>query len=314
MDYRLRRLAGRNLLSLTDITREEFEALLRRSFDHKRGLVSGTPLSGRTIAGIFEKPSTRTRVSMEVASTHLGANFITLPREALQVSRGESLRDTAEVLSRYVDAIAARVRRHSTLEELARWAEIPVINMLSDRFHPLQALADVMTIRENFGDRRVRVAFVGDGAANTCHSLMVASAMAGYEFAVGAPAGYWPDPDVVEAARTVAAEEGGSVEIFEDPKRAVEGAQVIYTDTWVSMGVEDVDRRMEVFPPYQVNAGLLELADEGAIVMHCQPWFLGQEITEEVAYGKRSRAFDQAENRLHTSKAVLEALIPPRKI
>ncbi|MDK2464702.1 MAG: ornithine carbamoyltransferase [Candidatus Korarchaeota archaeon] len=307
--WALRSLRGRDFLTLSTVTPAEFRALVDRAMAHKRGLVAGKPLDGMVVAGIFEKPSTRTRVSMGTACAHLGATFMTLPVEALQVSRGETLRDTATVLSRYVNAVAARVKKHETLEELAKWADVPVINMLSDRYHPLQALADVMTIVERFGDERVKVVFVGDGAANTSHSLMLASALMGYDHAVAAPKGYWPDSSVVSRALEIASETGATVEIYEDPVRAVHGADVIYTDTWVSMGVQDVEERMEVFPPYQVNDELLKHTSERAIVLHCQPWFLGQEITESVAYGPRSAAFDQAENRLHTAKAVLEALL-----
>ncbi len=306
----VKELRGRDFLTLLDFSPQEFRYLVERSYQHKYGLVPGHPLKGKSIAGIFEKPSTRTRVSMTVATFQLGGNFIELPTKSLQVSRGETLRDTALVLSRFVDGIAARVKSHSTLEELAKWANVPVINMLSDKFHPLQALADIFTIKERFGDRKVKVAFVGDGSANTCHSLMVASALFGYDFVVVAPEEYWPDKDILERANEIAQETGTVIELITDPKRGVSEADVIYTDTWISMGVSDVERRMEVFPPYQVNSELLNSAPEHAVVMHCQPWFLGQEITEDVAYGPRSIAFDQAENRLHTSKAVLEALIP----
>ena len=305
-----RRLKGRDFLTLLDFTPQEFRYLVERSHHHKHGLVVGNPLRGKSIAGIFEKPSTRTRVSMTVATYQLGGNFMELPTSSLQVSRGETLKDTALVLSRFVDGIAARVKSHSTLEELAKWATVPVINMLSDKFHPLQALADVFTIKERFGERKVKVAFVGDGSANTCHSLMVASSLYGYDFVVVAPEEYWPDKEVLEKANEIAQETGSVIELITDPKEGVKEADVIYTDTWLSMGVSDVDKRMEVFPPYQVNSELLSHAPDHAVVMHCQPWFIGQEITAEVAYGPRSIAFDQAENRLHTSKAVLESIIP----
>lgn len=306
---RLSYLRGRDFLTLTDFKPQEFRALLERSFDHKKGLVRSKPLSGKHVAAIFEKPSTRTRVSMTVAVESLGGNFINLSEEAMQISRGESLRDTALVLSRYVDAIAARVKKHETLEELAKWASVPVINMLSDKYHPLQALADVMTIVEEFGHRKVSVVFLGDGATNTALSLMHASALMGYDFRVGAPLKYQPPQQEVEISRKIAERTGGSIEVFEDPEKAIKGADVVYTDTWVSMGVTDVDERMRAFKKYQVNSGIMKLASKDAIVMHCQPWFIGQEITEEVAYGEQSRAFEQAENRLHTAKAVLEALI-----
>ncbi len=305
----LRRLRGRDYLTLKDVMPEEFRALVLRSLDYKRGLVSGTPLTRKYVAGIFEKPSTRTRVSFSVAVSSLGGTFLNLPKESLQISRGETLKDTALVLSRFVDAIAARVKSHNTLTELASWADVPVINLLSDRYHPLQALADVVTIVESFGGRKVDVAFVGDGSANTCASLMFASVLMGYNFRVGAPESYMPREDDLKFAKRLAELTGSEIDLTEDPKEAVKDVHVIYTDTWFSMGVLDIDKRKEIFPPYQVNSELLKAASPEAIVMHCQPWFLGQEITEEVAYGPRSRAFDEAENRLHTSKAVLEAIL-----
>lgn len=309
MAFAVRRLKGRDFLTLLDYTPQEFRSLLLRSREHKWGLVKGDPLRGKYVAGVFEKPSTRTRVSMSVATYDLGGIFLELPTSSLQISRGETIRDTAQVLSRFVNAIAARVKSHSTLEELAKWADIPVINMLSDKFHPLQALADVFTIEEFFGRRRLKVVFLGDGAANTNHSLMIASALAGYDYVVGAPQEYWPDKGVVSRVEKIMGDTGGSLEIVEDPIEAVKDADVIYTDTWFSMGVEDLDRRKEVFPPYQVNSKLISHASPHVKVMHCQPWFLGQEITEDIAYGPHSIAFEQAENRLHTAKAVLEALI-----
>jgi len=305
----LRGLKGRNFLTLLDFTPLEFKALLVRSREHKWGLVRSDALKGKYVAGIFEKPSTRTRVSMSVATFDLGGVFLELPTSSLQVSRGETLRDTAQVLSRYVNAIAARVKSHSTLEEMAKWASVPVINMLSDKFHPLQALTDIFTMMEFFEDRTLKVVFLGDGAANTNHSLMIASALVGYDYVVGAPQEYWPDKDVVAKVEELMAQTGGSLRIVEDPVEAVRDADVIYTDTWFSMGVEDLERRKEVFPPYQVNTQLLRHAAPHVKVMHCQPWFLGQEITGEVAYSPHSIAFEQAENRLHTAKAVLEALL-----
>ncbi|HDD68806.1 MAG TPA: ornithine carbamoyltransferase [Candidatus Korarchaeota archaeon] len=306
-----RSLLGRNFLSLVDYSPEEFRYLIRLSMDYKLGRRSEEPLKGKTIALIFEKPSTRTRVSISVAINELGGYPLELPIKALQVSRGETLKDTALVLSRYVHAIAARVKKHETLIELARWADIPVINMLSDKFHPLQALADVMTMKEMFEDKKLKVAFVGDGGANTSHSLMLASALQGYHHVVACPPEYQPDPSVLDRAEEIASRTGGLIEVIEDPKKAVKQANVIYTDTWVSMGMPDAERRMEVFPPYQVNKTLVSLAERHVIVMHCQPWFLGQEITEEVAYGPHSVAFEQAENRLHTAKAVLRAIMVP---
>lgn len=309
MAYTIRNLKGKDYITLLDFTPLEFRALLNRSRDHKWGLVKTYPLKGKYVAGIFEKPSTRTRISMAVATHDLGGTFLELPTSSLQVSRGETLRDTAMVLSRFVNAIAARVKSHSTLEELARWAGVPVINMLSDEYHPLQALADVFTIVEFFGDGKPKVVFLGDGTANTNHSLMIASALMGYDYVVGAPQDYWPKKEVISKVESILSETGGTLTVVEEPKEAVKDADVIYTDTWFSMGVEDLEKRKEVFPPYQVNRDLLAMAKPHVKVMHCQPWFIGQEITEDVAYGPHSIAFEQAENRLHTAKAVLEALI-----
>ncbi len=305
----IRGLKGRDFLTLLDFTPLEFKALLERSREHKWGLAKSNTLKGKYVAGIFEKPSTRTRVSMSVATFDLGGVFLELPTSSLQVSRGETFRDTAQVLSRFVNAIAARVKSHSTLEELAKWATVPVINMLSDKFHPLQALTDVFTITEFFGSKKVKVVFLGDGATNTNHSLMIASALAGYDYVVGAPRDYWPDENIVSKVKEINRQTGGSLEVTDDPIEAVKDADVVYTDTWFSMGVSDIERRKEAFPPYQVNINLLSHAAPHVKVMHCQPWFIGQEITEEVAYGPHSIAFEQAENRLHTAKAVLEALL-----
>jgi len=294
-----------------DYSPEEFDYLMDLSIDYKKGRFSDKPLRGKTIALIFEKPSTRTRVSTSVAINELGGYPLELSTTALHISRGETLRDTTLVLSRYVHAIAARVKKHETLLELAKWADVPVVNMLSDKYHPLQALADAMTMKERFGDRKLRVVFVGDGGANTSHSLMLASALQGYHHVVACPSAYSPDPLILERAKEIASRTGGHIEVTEDPKEAVNGANVIYTDTWVSMGVPDAEKRMQVFPPYQVNEALISLAEEDVIVMHCQPWFLGQEITERVAYGPHSVAFEQAENRLHTAKAIFKAILVP---
>lgn len=312
MSRSLRRsLVGRNFLSLIHLSPEEFEYLIELSMDYKKGRISGEPLKGKTVALIFEKPSTRTRVSTSVAISELGGYPLELPAGALQIARGETLRDTALVLSRYVHAIAARVKKHETLMELAKWADVPVVNMLSDRYHPMQALADIMTMRERFNDKKLKVVFVGDGGANTSHSLMLASALQGYHYVVASPKEYSPDLTILEGAKEIASKTGGLIEVIDDPKEAVRDANVIYTDTWVSMGVPDVERRMRIFPPYQVNEAFLSLADEHVIVMHCQPWFLGQEITEKVAYGPHSVAFEQAENRLHTAKAIFKTILVP---
>ncbi|RLG52461.1 MAG: ornithine carbamoyltransferase [Thermoproteota archaeon] len=303
----------RDLLTLLQLTQEEITQIIHESFAEKSRVKRGEGyvpvLAGRAVFTIYEKPSTRTRASFNRAASLLGITVIESTREHMQLSRGETLKDTALVLSRYVDAIAARVLHHSTLEELAHHAAIPVINLLSDKYHPLQALADVMTILEYFPNRKVKVAFIGDGSANTCHSLMIACASLGMDFTVGCPPEYAPDSQVIAAARVRARKQGCTVEVVESPAEAVHMADVIYTDTWFSMGVKDIEKRREAFPPYQVNSELLAHASEDAIVLHCQPWFLGQEITADVAYSPRSKAFEQAENRLYTSMAVLKFLL-----
>lgn len=308
MDSTLGALGGRDLITLLEYSKEELLLLVERARGYRSRKISDHPLEDKTVALLFEKPSTRTRVSMSVAIAELGGFPLVLPSEGLQVSRGESLMDTALVLSRYVHGVAARVRSHSTLEELAKWSNVPIINMLSDLFHPLQALADVMTMMERFGTDELRLAFVGDGGANTNHSLMIACALLGYNYVVSSPKDYGPDPRIVDKAEGVATP-GWTIEMVEDPKEAVRDVDVIYTDTWASMGVKDMEKRTQVFPPYQVNGELLEAAGTRAIVLHCQPWFIGQEIARDVAYGPRSLAFEQAENRLHSAKSVVSALL-----
>ncbi len=303
----------RDLLTLLQLTPEEILQVVNTSFAEKSRVKRGegyTPvLAGKAVFTFYEKPSTRTRVSFGRAATLLGITVLESTREHMQLSRGETLKDTALVLSRYVDAIAARVIHHSTLEELARYSSVPVINLLSDKYHPLQALADVMTILESFPRKKVKVAFIGDGSANTCHSLMVACASLGLDFTVGCPQDYTPDPKVVAEAEERARKQGATVEVIESPTKAAHMADVIYTDTWFSMGVKDVEKRRRIFPPYQVNSKLLSYASRDAIVLHCQPWFLGQEITADIAYSPKSKAFEQAENRLYTSMAVLRFLL-----
>jgi ornithine carbamoyltransferase len=267
-------------------------------------------LPGRTLGLIFNKPSTRTRVSFEVGIAQLGGVGLYLASGELQVGRGETVRDTATVLSRYLDGIVIRTFAQADVEELAEHASIPVINGLTDDTHPCQALADLMTVRERLGRLEgVRLAYVGDGN-NVCASLMVAAAKLGLDFVAATPPGYEPSPTAVGIARDAAAESGGSVELMQDPRKAARGADALYTDVWTSMGQEaERDRRLRDFAGYRVDHELLALADAGAIVLHCLPAHYGEEITEEVLYGPQSAVWDEAENRLHSQKALLALVI-----
>ncbi len=308
-------LKGRDLLCLTDYAPWEIEAIIDTAKSMKERFYSGERvipvLRGRTIALVFEKHSTRTRVSFEVAAYQLGAQSLYLGWEQLQLARGEPIKDTARVLSRYVDAIVARVKEHWKLEELARYADIPVINGLSDLSHPVQALSDMLTILERKGRLKgVKLVFVGDGSDNVLHSLLVAGAKLGMHVVVATPRQLRPREDILRHAIEWARETGGSVEIVEDPFEAVRDADVVYTDVWVSMGQEAVaEEKRRILRPYQVNEKLMDAAGDKAIFMHCLPAVRGEEVTEEVIEGSRSVVWDQAENRLHTQKAILALLV-----
>ena len=263
-------------------------------------------LPGRTIGLIFHKPSTRTRVAFEVGIAELGGMALFLPAAELQLARGESYRDTALVLSRFLSALMIRTFEQDEVEEFAEHASIPVINGLTDLAHPLQALADAMTLRERFGKLKgLRLAYVGDGN-NVCHSLMRIATRLGMDFVVATPPGYEPDSDIV--ASCVA--EGGRVDLTTDPRTAAEGAHAIYTDVWTSMGQDDEqERRRQDLDPYRVDEGLLALADADGVAMHCLPAHVGEEIAADVLYGPRCLAWEQAENRLHTQKALMALVI-----
>jgi len=267
-------------------------------------------LPGRTVALIFHKPSTRTRISSEVGIAELGGMAMYVPAADLQLSRGESSRDTALVLSRFVSAILIRTFAQAEVEEFAEHASVPVINGLTDSTHPLQALADAMTIRERFGGLEgVRIAYLGDGN-NVCHSLMRIGARFGAHVVVACPAGYEPDADETESATADAAVAGGSFEIVRDPREAVRAANVVYTDVWVSMGQDaEEERRLRDFEAYRLDAAMLALADPDAVAMHDLPAHVGDEITADVLYGPQSLVWEQAENRLHTQKAVMALVI-----
>jgi len=296
-------------LSLYDFDPEELEGLLQRAKELKgkqrRGEV-WRPLEGKTLAMIFEKPSTRTRVSFEVGMYQLGGHALYLGRGETQLGRGETIADTARVLSRYVDGIMIRTFSHRNVEELAANASVPVINGLSDLLHPCQILSDVFTIWEKLGRfEGVRVAYIGDGN-NVANSWINGALRLGVQLRIACPQGYEPDQQILERALR----EGARVFLTHDPREAAEGAEVLYTDVWASMGQEaEREERLEVFRPYQLNRSLLELASPGALVMHCLPAHRGEEITDEVMDGPQSVVFDQAENRLHVQKAILEWLM-----
>jgi ornithine carbamoyltransferase len=302
-------LKGRHFTRVADWSREELLTALDLADDLKERQQRREEhhlLPGRTLAMIFQKPSTRTRVSFEVGMAQLGGHALYLAASDLQLGRGETLRDTATVLSRYVDGIMIRTFAQDDVEELARHASVPVINGLTDSAHPCQALADVMTIRERLGRLEgVRVAYLGDGN-NVCASLMVACAKLGADFVAATPEGYEPDEGAVETAR----EAGGSVELMHSPRKAARDADVLYTDVWTSMGQEDERaRRLRDLAGFGIDADLVQLAGDDAIVLHCLPAHYGEEITEEVLYGPHSAVWDEAENRLHTQKALLALVI-----
>jgi ornithine carbamoyltransferase len=300
------RLKGRSFTKVADWSRDELLGALDLADELKRLQLTREEhhlLPGRTLGMIFQKPSTRTRVSFEVGIYQLGGIGLYLSAGDLQIGRGETIKDTAVVLSRYLDGIMIRTFAQSDVEELAEHASIPVINGLTDSSHPCQALADVMTIREWFGGRLegLKVVYLGDGN-NVCASLMVACAKLGLDFVGATPAGYRPDDEAVRIAR----EAGGSVELTDDPRTAVEGADVLYTDVWTSMG-QDAEReqRLRDLKGYGIDAELVSRAGEDAVVLHCLPAHYGEEITEDVLYGPQSAVWDQAENRLHAQKALL---------
>ncbi len=303
----------RDFLSIDDLSPEDLDHLLERSAKVKTSPSDHADrLRGRAVALIFEKPSTRTRVSFEVAVSSCGGHPLALSSSELQLGRGETIEDTGRVLSRYVDAIVLRTFGQERLELLARGATVPVVNSLSDFEHPCQALADLLTVREWRGDLRGAVlAYVGDGN-NVAHSLLLAGAKTGMHVRVATPPGFEPIPQVVGRAEEIAGESGGSVRVLNDPVEATEGADVLYTDVWASMGqeAEAMERRL-VFQGYRLDQEAVDRAAPDVIVLHCLPAHRGDEITDEVIDGPRSAVWDQAENRLHTQKALLLWLLGP---
>jgi ornithine carbamoyltransferase len=299
---------NKDFLALTDLTKEELSALLERAVELKAGKDKNSfPLAGKNIGLLFEKPSTRTRVSFEAGIFHLGGNTICMSPAELQLGRGESMADTAKTLSRYIDGIVIRTYGHSTLEQFSLNASIPVINGLSDIHHPCQAIADLMTIYEKKGRLKgLKVAFIGDGN-NVCNSIIDAASMMEFNLTIACPEGFEPHAGITERAQSSGKSE---IIVLREPREAAGMADVVYTDVWVSMGQEkEAEAKRKKFIDYQINGKLLSCSKKDVIVLHCLPAHRGEEITDEVIDGPHSAVFDQAENRLHTQKALLELMI-----
>jgi ornithine carbamoyltransferase len=306
-------LRGRDFLDLEDFTTEELQYLLDYAIELKRKQKAGEvyqPLKGKTLGMIFEKSSTRTRVSFEVGMYQLGGHPLFLSRNDLQIGRGEPIADTAQVLSRYVDGIMIRTFAHTTLTDLAKYASVPVINALTDWSHPCQAMADYQTVLEQKGKLAgLKVAFIGDGN-NMAHSLMMGAAKFGMHFAIAAPEGYLPDAEMTARSMTVAASTGGSVLVTGDTREAIADADIVYTDVWASMGFEEEQKiREKAFAEYQVNEELVQYAKPDYMFLHCLPAHRGEEVSAGVIDGPNSQIFDEAENRLHAQKAIMAAIM-----
>jgi ornithine carbamoyltransferase len=296
----------RDFLSIPDFEKHELESILELAHAMKRGDYRERPLAGKTLAMIFEKSSTRTRVSFEVGTFQLGGHALFLSSRDIQLGRGEPIRDMARVLSRYVDGIMIRTYGQEIVEELASFASVPVINGLTDLLHPCQIMADVMTIQENFGNDLAgrKVAWIGDGN-NMANSWLNAAWRFGFELRLACPEGYRPDTAILERARA-----GATILLTDDPGEAAAGAEVINTDVWTSMGQEEeTQARLKAFAGYHVDEALMSLAAEHAIFLHCLPAHRGEEVSDEVIEGPRSRVFDEAENRLHVQKAIMVKLM-----
>lgn len=306
-------LHGRDFIEFTDYTKEEIEYLLDLAIDIKKKQKNGEvyqPLKGKTIGLIFEKSSTRTRVSFEVGMFQLGGHALFLSKNDIQLGRGETIGDTAQVLSRYLDGIMIRTFAHSNITELAKYADIPVINGLSDDAHPCQVLADFQTVLEHKGKLKgLKMAYVGDGN-NMAHSLMLGAAKLGVHVSVASPKGYEPSAAIVDQAKSIATETGAEIVVTHSAQEAVQDADIIYTDVWASMGFEEEQKEREAaFADYQVNEELVKGAKPDYIFLHCLPAHRGEEVSEGVIDGPNSAIFDQAENRLHAQKALMAALM-----
>ncbi len=300
----------RDLTTMLDVQKDILDILDTAEEMKRKRDMDFQPLKGKVLAMIFEKSSTRTRVSFEVGMIELGGFAVTLNTKDLQMGRGETVADTARVLSRYVDGIMYRAYEHEMVMELAKHATVPVINGLDNFEHPCQIMADLLTVKEHLGRLKgIKMAYVGDGN-NVCNSLMLGCAMVGMDLSCGCPKGYEPDPGVLKNAKAIAKKNGCKLSIVESPKEAAKDADVVYTDVWVSMGQEEEQKlREKIFKPYQVNADLMSVAHKNAIVMHCLPAHRGMEITDEVIDSEASVVLDQAENRLHAQKAIMVALM-----
>lgn len=303
-------LKGKDMLSIHDLSVDEVQEILALAKELKAKQKAGIPhqlLKGKTLGMIFEKSSTRTRVSFETGMYQLGGQALFLSNRDLQLGRGEPIRDTARVLSRYLDGIMIRTYGHDRATEMAKWADIPVINALTDLLHPCQVLTDLLTIQEYKGKdlKGLKMAYVGDGN-NMTNSFLYGCAKAGMTFVAATPEDYRPDAEVVKNALDDAKDTGASLSLVTDPKEAVKDADIVVTDTWASMGQEaEHEERKKIFAPYQVNAELLKGADKRVIVMHCLPAYRGEEITADVFEANANVIFDEAENRLHTQKAIM---------
>ena len=294
-----------NLLSVSDI-KDDVKTILDLASKIKAGEIEEKPLEGKTLAMIFQKSSTRTRVSFDVGMYQLGGRAIFLSSNDLQMGRGEPISDTAKVLSRFVDGIMIRAIKHSDVEELAKYADVPVINGLTDLEHPCQALADMLTIKEHLGEWEGRkICFVGDGN-NVSNSLLLIAPLLGMDMSLACPKGYEPDENILKTAKEYAGENNTEIIVTDDIGLALENVDAVFTDVWVSMGDEAEAEKREIdFAPFQVNSDLMSLANDGAIFMHCLPAIRGQEVTSDVIDGPQSVIYDEAENRMHAQKAVL---------
>ncbi|HEX9892409.1 MAG TPA: ornithine carbamoyltransferase [Gemmatimonadales bacterium] len=298
-------MSKRDFLAIPDLSRDEVHRLMALALDMKAGRYRDRPLAGKTLGMVFAKSSTRTRVSFEVGTFQLGGHALFLSSRDIQLGRGEPIRDTARVLSRYVDGIMIRTFDHADVEELARFATVPVINGLTDRLHPCQVLADLLTVKESLGGwEGLTVAWIGDGN-NMANSWINAAGLLGFELRLACPAGYQPDPAILQRNQGKA-----KIEVVREPARAAEGAQVLTTDVWASMGQEEeAEARRQAFAGYVVDQSLMARAADQAIFLHCLPAHRGEEVSEAVLEGPQSRVWDEAENRLHIQKALLAALM-----
>jgi ornithine carbamoyltransferase len=305
---------NKDILTLLDLTKEDFDFLFKRSRELKKKHQQGDthrPLIGKTLGLIFDKPSTRTRISFEAAMIQLGGTAIFISAKDTQIARDEPVRDTARVLSRYIDALAIRTYSQDFLREFSQFSRIPVINALTDLYHPTQVLSDIMTIIEHKGGYAgIKIAWIGDGN-NVAHSWINAASVLGLNLTLACPEGYEPDPEILLAANN---RKSAVISVISDPREAVKDADVVYTDVWASMGREDEhNKRKRIFAPFQVNAALVAHAAKDAIVMHCLPAHREEEISAEVLEGEQSVVWDQSENKMHMNKAILETLMAQKR-